>query len=128
MKAKLAITYGILTWFFIYILSTFLSQVHIDDGIPHINIFIPLSIIIVTIFFGILYIRNFNKNEVKEGFLLGIMLFVVDLILDNILMIIVGPTKLIIDTSPMHILTMLILFPLITTLLGYLAQMKIELI
>jgi hypothetical protein len=127
MKTKLAITYGILTWICIYILSKFLSQFHINDGIGYINIFIPFSIIVVSIFFGILYIRNFNKNEVKEGFLLGIVFFITDIVLDEIVMIIYGPSRFLIDNNPIHILTMLILFPLITTLLGYLAQMKVEL-
>ncbi|WP_409199356.1 hypothetical protein [Methanobrevibacter sp. DSM 116169] len=125
MKFRLAILYGILTWICIYILSFILSPFHID-GVPYINILAPISIIIVTTIFGILYIREINTNEVKEGFYFGIMLFVCDLILDNVFISFFGKT-INIDNSPIHIISMLIIFPLITTLLGYLAQMKVEL-
>ncbi|MCC7553200.1 MAG: hypothetical protein KO202_01725 [Methanobacteriaceae archaeon] len=125
MKLKLAIIYGILSWLLIYLISLNLEPYYIDNN-PYINIFIPISTIIVSIIFGILYIREFNENEVKEGFILGIIFFICDLLLDNIYVLIVGETG-ILNNYPLHIISMLLLFPLITTLLGYLAHMKIEL-
>lgn len=125
MKLKLAIVYGILSWICIYILSLILKPYYIE-GIPYMNSLVPVSIIIVTTFFGILYIREFNKHEVKEGFLLGITFFFIDLIFDKIYSIFFGPSITITD-NPLHVLSMLILLPLITTFLGYLAQMNIEL-
>ena len=44
--------------------------------------------IVVTGFFGILYIRNIDKNEVDEGILAGIVFGVVYLILDFVCLII----------------------------------------
>ena len=126
MKIKLAIVYGILSWFFIYVISTILNP-YVVDNIPYINIVIPFAIIIVTGFFGILYIRNFNSNEVQEGFLLGITFFVIDILCDLVFFIIPENYNIIVDSYSVHLISMIIIIPLITTFLGYLAQMNIEL-
>lgn len=126
MKLKLAIVYGILGWFFTYIISTILNP-FIIDNIPYVNIVIPISIIIVTGLFGILYIRNFNSHEVLEGLVAGIIFFVIDFICDLIFFILPNNTNVIVDNYPLHLISMIIMIPLITTFIGYLAQMTINL-
>ena len=126
MKLKLGIIYGILIWLTTYILSTFIKPIVLDN-LPYINIIIPISIIIATGFFGILYIRNINENEVIEGFKVGILFILIDIILDLIIFIIPRNSNILINDYPIHVLSMVILVLIITTLLGYLAQMKIEL-
>lgn len=126
MKFKLAVVYGVISWFFIYVIATVLNPFVVDD-IPYIHIVIPISIIIVTGFFGILYIRNINSNEVLEGFLLGILFFVIDIICDLVFFIIPENNNIIVDSYHIHLISMIIIIPLITTFIGYLAQMNIEL-
>ena len=72
MKLKLGIIYGILIWFFVYLITVIFSPL-ITDNIPYINIVAPIAIITVTGFFGILYIRDIDENEVIEGFKIGII-------------------------------------------------------
>lgn len=126
MKLKLAITYGILEWGLIYIITLVLNC-FITDNLPYIDITIPLSIIIVTTIIAIVYIRNFNSNEVIEGLKLGIVLFIIDLICDALFLNLISNPNPIIENYPVHALSMLIMIPLITTFIGYLAQMEIEL-
>lgn len=126
MKLKIAIIYGVTSWILIYIISNFLSP-FIIDNVPYIDLTIPITIIVVTTFFGILYIRNYDDNEVVEGFKIGIVFFIVDLICDMLFFIVPGNTNVIVDNYPLHLISMVILIPLITTFLGYLAHMKIEL-
>lgn len=126
MKIKLAITYGIIVWFLIYIISTTFSPVF-ADGIPYLNLIVPITIIVVTGFFGILYIRNINEHEVIEGILLGIVFILVDIICDLVFFIVPGNRILILDNYPLHLISMIFLTLLITTFLGYLAQMTIDL-
>ncbi len=125
MKLKLAIVYGILAWFLTYIISTILNP-FIIDNIPYINIVIPISIIIVTGFFGILYIRNFNSHEVFEGFVVGMIFFVIDFVCDLVFFILPNNHNVIVDSYPLHLISMIIMIPLITTFIGYLAQMTIN--
>lgn len=126
MKLKLAIIYGIIIWVLITVLSSIFNPIF-TDNIPNINIIVPLLIIIITGFFGILYIRNIETNEVIEGVLAGIIFVIVDFILDLLFFIIPNHRVPIVEDYPLHLISMIILTILITTFLGYLAQMNIDL-
>jgi len=125
MKLKLAITYGVIIWILVYLVSILIEPYFIED-IAYINVLIPLTLIITSTFFGILYIRQFNENEVLESFLLGVVFLFCDLGL-NIIYVLISGNSMIISINPIHILSTGFIYILITTLLGYLAQMKVEL-
>lgn len=126
MKIKLAVIFGILVWFLTYFFTEILNPILIRY-IPYNQIAIPLVIIIVTGFFGILYIRNIDTNEVVEGILLGMIFIIIDIILDYVFFIIIGFPSVTFENYPFHLVSMITLTLLITTFLGYLAQMKIDL-
>ena len=96
MKLKLGIIYGILIWFFVYLITVIFSPL-ITDNIPYINIVAPIAIITVTGFFGILYIRDINENEVIEGFKIGIIFILMDVICDFVFFVIRKKTNILID-------------------------------
>ena len=126
MKLKLAIIFGALIWFLTYLLTNIFNPIF-NNNLPYVNIMVPILIIIITGFFGILYIRNINENEVVEGLLAGIVFIIVNMILDYIFFIIPNVNNPIIGDYPFHITSMIIITLLITTFLGYLAQMRIDL-
>ena len=115
MKLKLGIIYGILIWFFVYLITVIFSPLITDN------------IITVTGFFGILYIRDIDENEVIEGFKIGIIFILMDVICDFVFFVIRKKTNILIDDYPIHVISMIILTLITTTLLGYLAQMEIDL-
>lgn len=126
MKLKRAIIFGILIWLITYILTSVLNPIF-TDNLPNINIVVPITIIVVTGFFGILYIREIDSNEVMEGILAGIIFLIVDAILDYIFFIMPNHRALIIDNFPLHVVSMIVIILSITTFLGYLAQMNVDL-
>ncbi|MGX8693564.1 MAG: hypothetical protein ACSW71_01525 [Methanobrevibacter sp.] len=126
MNMKLAIIFGILTWALIYLLSEVFYPLFINF-VPRFNITIPLIIIIVTGIFGIIYIRNIEKNEVIEGVLFGMVLIIIDIMLDYIFFILPHHNNVIVESYPFHLFSMIIFTLFITTFLGYLAQMNIDL-
>lgn len=126
MKLKLAIIYGILIWIVTIILSHLITPFFIVT-LPDVNVVTPIILIIVTGFFGILYIRNINSNEVIEGFFVGVIFIIIDIILDYIFLISLHTQHLIFSDYTFHLSSMIILTLLITTFLGYLAQMNIDL-
>ncbi|WP_458454461.1 hypothetical protein [Methanobrevibacter sp.] len=126
MKLKLAIIFGIIIWALIYILSTIFNPIFVDN-VPHINLLIPIITIIVTGFFGILYIRTIETNEVVEGVLVGIVFVIIDIFLDWIFFVMPHNPSVLFDNFQIHVISMTILTLLITTFLGYLAQMTIDL-
>lgn len=126
MKLKIAIIFGILIWIITYVLTEIFNPIF-TSNLPGINILVPIILIITTGFFGILYIREINENEVIEGLFCGFVFIIVDLICDLIFFIIPHTKNLIFTDYTMHLFSMIVLTLLITTFLGYLAQMNIDL-
>ena len=126
MKIKLAIIYGILIWIFTYILTGIFTPIF-TFSLPDVNILVPAITIIVTGFFGVLYIRNINENEVIEGFVAGIVFVIIDIILDYIFFLTPYTMNIMFSDYKLHLFSTIILTLLITAFLGYLAQMKIDL-
>lgn len=126
MKLKLAIIFGILIWAITTVLSDIFNPIF-TTNLPHVNIIVPIITIIVTGFFGILYIRNIDTNEVIEGILAGMIFVIIDIILDYVVFIIPQSTNLIFGNYPLHVISISVITLSITTFLGYLAQMKIDL-
>ncbi len=127
MKLKLAVIFGILIWFITHLVTTYLNPIFIDNA-PYVNILVPVTSIVITGFFGILYIRTIETNEVVEGFLGGVVFAIMNIICDFILSILPNTRPIILDNNfLMNFIPMIITTLLITTFLGYLAQMNIDL-
>ena len=126
MKLKLAIIFGILIWIITYLLTSLINPIF-TKNLPGINIIVPIISILTTGFFGILYIRNIDSNEVIEGLTAGIIFIIVDIICDYIFSSFPNSKSLIFTDYSLHLTSMIILTLLITTFLGYLAQMSIDL-
>lgn len=127
MKLKLAVIFGILIWFITHLVTTYLNPIFIDN-VPYVNILVPVTSIVITGFFGILYIRTIETNEVVEGFLGGAVFAIINMICDFILSILQNTSPIILDNNfIVHFIPMIITTLLITTFLGYLAQMNIDL-
>lgn len=126
MKLKLAIIYGILIWIITY-LATWMALKIFSNSLLSFNIVIPIILIIVTGFFGILYIRNIYENEVIEGLIVGVIFIIVDIICDFSLSIISKTPNIMFTDYEFHVFSIIVITLLITTFLGYLAQMSIDL-
>ena len=126
MKLTLAIIFGILIWIITYFITQVLNP-FFSSSLPHVNIIAPISIILITGLFGIFYIRNIDTNEVIEGFTVGAIFVIIDIILDLVFFIIPNRPNLIFIDYTLHVFSMIIMTLLITTFLGYLAQMNIDL-
>ena len=126
MKLKLAIIFGILIWAITYFITEVLNP-FFSSSLPNINIVAPVAVIITTGLFGIFYIRNIDENEVIEGLTVGVIFIVIDIILDSAFFILPNKPNLIFTDYGLHIFSMIIITLLITTFLGYLAQMTIDL-
>lgn len=126
MKLKLAIIYGTLIWIFTSVLTNIFNPIF-TSNLPRVNIIVPIISIVVTTFFGILYIRQIDTNEVVEGVVGGMMFVIIGIFLDFIVFIIPNTHNVIIGNYPLHLISTAVITLSITTLLGYLAQMSIDL-
>ena len=126
MRLNLAIFYGALIWIFTTLLINIFNPIF-TSHIPNMNILVPIITILVTTFFGILYIRQIDENEVIEGIIGGMMFVIIDIILDYLFFIIPHKQNAIFGSYPVHLISITIITLFITTFLGYLAQMTIDL-
>ncbi|WP_295112406.1 hypothetical protein [uncultured Methanobrevibacter sp.] len=126
MNFKKAVLYGILNWILLFLGTTLLNPLF-TSRLPHVNILVPTISIISTTIFGILYIRNYNSNEVIEGFLAGCIFILTSAILDFTILILPNTPNLIFREYPIHFFSTFVVTLFITTFLGYLAQMDINL-
>lgn len=126
MDLKKAVIYGIFIWIILFIGTNMLNPMF-NSRLPNVNIFVPIISIITTTLFGIAYIRNFNTNEVLEGFLAGCIFIFVSTILDFSLLIIPNTPHFIFSDYSLHFFSNTVLTLFITTFLGYLAQMTVHL-
>ena len=126
MKLKLAIIYGILIWAITYFVTEVLNP-FFSSSFANVNMIAPMTVIIATVLFGIFYIRNIDTNEVIEGLAVGAIFVIIDIILDLAFFIIPNRPNLIFMDYTLHVFSMIILTLMITTFLGYLAQMNIDL-
>lgn len=126
MKLKLAIIYGILIWIITFIATGIVDPIF-SRALPNFNIIDSIILIITTGFFGILYIRNIDKNEVIEGLIVGVIFILMDIVCDFSYSIITGTSNIIFANYELHVFSMIVITLLITTFLGYLAQMSIDL-
>ena len=81
--------------------------------------------IISTLIFGTIFIRETDKNEQVMGFLGGCVFFIVDLFFD-ILSILNHLNHSPIEIYPYHVLYSFIIFVGIVTALGYMSNFKIK--
>lgn len=126
MKLKLGIIYGVLIWIITHIFFE-ITHTFIVGNNPNAKLILVTGTIIVSGFFSILYIREINENEVLEGIFVGIIFILIDIVLDVIFFIIPHHKSILFSNYTSHILLMSIITLIITTFLGYLAQMNIEL-
>ena len=126
MKIKLAVIFGILIWIITLILAEIFTPIF-TFSLPDTNLIVPLIMIFVTGFFAILYIRNIDENEVIEGLLAGMVFIVIDIILDYIFLLNLNPISLMFTNYQLHLFSTIVITLLITTFIGYLAQMTIDL-
>jgi hypothetical protein len=70
---------------------------------------------------------RFIFSEMREGFTAGIIFVAIDFILDMVLFVIPHRHNMIFIDYHFHVFSMIIMTLLITTFLGYLAQMNIDL-
>lgn len=127
MKLKLGVICGILIWIFTCLITHTIHMLPPDNNMLYNNLIQPLSIIIVTGFFTIIYIRDINEDELIEGIIAGIIFIAVDIVLDVIFFILPHNPNPIFSNFLNHIILMSITNLIITSFIGYLAQMTIEL-
>lgn len=125
MKWKLAVILGICSYIFVYIFSN-LFYAPIAWRIPFFEGSSAIIMIISSLIFGIIFIRESDGNKQIMGFLGGCVFFIIDLIID-IISILNQLNNSPIEIYPYHVLYSFIIFVGVLTALGYMANFEVKL-
>lgn len=121
MKLKL-LGYGFLGWLIPFVVSFMIYPLK-EKGLPLFETIMTLVLVIICIGISIMYFKGEKNNYLKKGFILGIVLLFVSLFID-LLMFMGGPMKMSLINYLKDIGFTYLIFPVITSGIGYLLDYK----
>lgn len=125
MNFKKATVCGILSYCFVYVCST-LTNHSIHMKLFFVDKQMPLWIIIGALIFGIIYVRSLHKYEIFEGFIAGVYFAIISILLDFSYIFFIKH-YIPFGVYFTKIAYMYILYPIVITSLGYLANFEVQL-
>lgn len=125
MNFKKATLCGLLSYFFVVIFSR-LSNHSVHIKLFFFNTHMPFWIILGSLIFGVIYIRSIHEYEIFEGFMAGVYFAVLSIIID-IIYIFITTNHINFGIYFTKIAYIYILYPIIITSLGYLANFEVQL-
>lgn len=84
----------------------------------------PLVLTIVVIVLAYYYLKNLDVNYIKEGILIGIIWFIINIAIDLFMFLPPSPMQLSLADYMMDIGLTYVIIPVITTGMGYMADNK----
>ncbi|MBS3175602.1 hypothetical protein J4440_07005 [Candidatus Woesearchaeota archaeon] len=121
---KSALFHGFLVWLIPFIFGFLLFPIHESDRILFESI-MPVVVTISAVLFTFLYLKKQKSNYFKEGILLGITWFIINIAID-LLLFMWGPMKMTFLAYMSDIGLTYLIIPIITIGIGALIENKKE--
>ena len=123
MKKYLKIAlFGFLIWLIVFLISSALFSIH-ETQRPLFESIMPVVITACVVFFSILHSRKTEANFLKEGVLLGVIWFAVNIFFD-LLLFMEGPMKMSFVNYMKDIGLTYLIIPIVIIGFGYLLEFK----
>lgn len=117
---KKALLYGFLVWLIVFAIAFIIFPLH-ESNRTFFESIMPVAISIVTSFFAFMYLSKVESNFIKEGLYLGIIIIVINWLIDAPLMLSPSPMQMTFINYSQDIgFTYLMILP-ITLGFGYIA-------
>ena len=118
---KIALS-GFLIWLIVFLISIALFSIH-ETQRPLFESIMPVVITACAVFFSILHFRKTEANFLKEGVLLGVIWFTVNILFD-LLLFMEGPMKMSFTDYMKDIGLTYLIIPIVSIGFGYLLEFK----
>jgi len=123
MKKYLKIVlFGFLIWLIVFLISIALFSIH-ETQRPLFESIMPVVITACAVFFSIFYFRKTEANFLKEGVLLGVIWFAVNILFD-LLLFMEGPMKMSLTDYMKDIGLTYLIIPIVSIGFGYLLEFE----
>jgi uncharacterized membrane protein YpjA len=116
------ILYGFLIWLIVFIVSVIIYPIH-DVHRPFFESIMPVTIVLCTVVFSILYFEDEKNDLFQEGFIVGFSWLAINIIID-LFFFMEGPMKMSIGDYMMDIGFTYLIIPIITSGFAYILEKK----
>ena len=121
MKKYLKIAlFGFLIWLIVFLISIALFSIH-ETQRPLFESIMPVVITACAVFFSVFHFRKTEANFLKEGVLLGVIWFAVNILID-LMLFMEGPMKMSFAEYMKDIGLTYLIIPIVTIGFGYLLE------
>ncbi len=121
MKLKIVILYGILIWLGPFLISFLIFPLR-DTNRPLFESIMPLVLTLIVVFSSVLYFKKLDRRFIREGFIIGVIWFVINILIDLILFIPESPMQMTFSEYIMDIGLTYLIIPVITVGFGFLMR------
>jgi hypothetical protein len=117
------ILFGFLVWLVPFAVSFFMYPLK-TAGSPFFESIMPLVITIMVVALAYLYLKNMGTDFLREGVLIGVIWFIINIAIDLVLFLPPSPMQMTLTNYMMDIGITYLMIPVITVGLGYMAENK----
>ncbi len=108
-----AVLFGFFVWLIPFAVAFVIYPLH-ESSRPLFESIMPVSIAIAVVVFGVRYLRAVQAGFVREGALLGVLWFVINVVIDAPLMLLGGPMQVTVGQYAADIGATYLMIPAIT--------------
>lgn len=117
------VLFGVLVWLLPFLVAFVIFPLR-TSMMPLFESIVPLTLTIVVIILVYYYLKDIGSNFIKEGIIIGIVWFIIDIALDLFMFIPASPMQMSFLDYMMDIGLTYVMIPVITIGMGYMAQNK----
>jgi len=117
------ILFGFLVWLIPFLVAFVIFPLRTSMR-PLFESIMPLTLTIVVIILAYYYLKNIEVDFVKEGVIIGIVWFIIDIAIDLVMFLPASPMQMSFADYMMDIGLTYVMIPVITIGMGYMAKNK----
>lgn len=119
------IVYGVLVWLIPFVVSFFIYPLK-TSGNPLFESIMPLTLSIIVVLMANLYLKNVQTGFIREGVIIGVSWFIINIAIDLILFLPASPMQMSLNNYILDIGITYLMIPVITAGFGFLLNSKLE--
>jgi hypothetical protein len=118
------ILFGFLVWLVPFVVSFFIYPLK-TAGNPLFESIMPLTLTIIVVALAYLYLKNIETGFIKEGVMIGVVWFVINIAIDLVMFLPPSPMQMTLTNYMMDVGITYLMIPVITIGMGYLLDSKV---
>ncbi|BDZ66746.1 hypothetical protein [Methanobacterium ferruginis] len=121
------VLFGFLVWLIPFVVSFFIYPLKTAEN-PLFESIMPLTLTIIVIWLAYLYLKNLKTGFIREGVMIGVIWFVINIAIDLVMFLPPSPMQMTLTNYMMDIGITYLMIPVITMGMGFMAENRLKLV